>query len=241
VDDTLQIKGGRGYGLPDSLRSRGEKPDPVERLMRDMRINLIFEDRAGDHAALIARKAVDTHMRVAGDLIDPKVPAGQKVGALLGEPSTPSGIPSSGRRARVVRPREFGRLASHMRFVERSSRRLARSLFHVWCGSVPCLEKRQAVLGRLVEIGAELSRSPAACSRRMRCSEESPETGPRELADVFSQQARLRVEQKSHDHGNNTDTVTYTYARLLDDHSLAGRGNRPGVSLAERRCSVIND
>jgi hypothetical protein len=222
ADDTLQIKGGRGYETADSLRSRGEKPDPIERLMRDMRINLIFEGSSEIMRLFIAREAVDTHMRVAGDLIDPKVPAGQKVGTLL----------KAGAFYAFWYPKlwlgvrgwfgfgEFGRLASHMRFVERSSRRLARSLFHCMVRFGPMLEKRQAVLGRLVEIGAELLAIAAACSRAQAMLKKNPrETGPRELADVFSQQARLRVEQKFHDLWHNTDTATYTTARhVLDDH-----------------------
>jgi alkylation response protein AidB-like acyl-CoA dehydrogenase len=224
VDDTLQIKGGRGYETADSLRSRGEKPDPIERCMRDMRINLIFEGSSEIMRLFIAREAVDTHMKVAGVLIDPKVPPSKKIGPLF----------KAGAFYALWYPKlwfgfrgwfgygEFGRLATHVRFVERSSRRLARALFHCMVRFGPKLEKRQAVLGRLVEIGAELLAVSAACSRAHAMVKKNPrETSPRELADVFSHQARLRVEQKFHDLWHNADTITYAAARhVLDDHFL---------------------
>jgi len=222
VDDTLQIKGGRGYETADSLRSRGERPEPVERMMRDFRINLIFEGSSEIMRLFIAREAVDTHLQVAGPLIDPKSTGQQKFRALLKSAGfyglwyPKLWIPFKG----WFGYGRFGRLAGHVRFAERSSRRLARTLFHCMIRFGPKLEKRQAVLGRLVEIGAELLAITAACSRAHAMVQQNPgQTGPRELADVFSRQARRRVEQKFHEIWHNDDTATYTTARhVLDDH-----------------------
>lgn len=224
VDDTLQIKGGRGYETADSLRSRGERPDPVERMLRDFRINLIFEGSSEIMRLFIAREAVDTHLKVAGPLIDPKSTAAEKRRALLRSAMFYAvwypklWLPFRGRLGYGA----FGRLARHMRFVERSSRRLARTLFHCMIRFGPKLEKRQAVLGRLVEIGAELLAISAACARAHMLVKKNPtQTGPRELADVFSRQARRRVEEKFRAIRHNDDRVTYQTARhVLDDHFL---------------------
>ncbi len=224
IDDTLQIKGGRGYETADSLRLRGERPDPVERMMRDFRINLIFEGSSEIMRLFIAREAVDTHLKVAGALIDPKSTGSQKFQALLKSAGfyglwyPKLWIPFKG----WFGYGDFGPLGRHLRFVERSSRRLARTLFHCMVRFGPKLEKRQAVLGRLVEIGAELLAISAACSRAQAMVKQNPsQTGPRELADVFSRQARRRVEQKFREVWANDDVATYQTARhFMDDHFL---------------------
>jgi alkylation response protein AidB-like acyl-CoA dehydrogenase len=229
VDDTLQIKGGRGYETADSLRSRGERPDPVERMMRDFRINLIFEGSSEIMRLFIAREAVDTHLKIAGALIDPKASLGEKLSALV----------RSAAFYAVWYPRlwvgirgrfgygEFGPLATHLRFVDRASRKLARTLFHCMVRFGPKLEKRQAVLGRLVEIGAELLAITAVCSRAQAMVKQDPANhGPIELADLFSRQARRRVEDRFAAVFDNDDVAAYGVAQqvLRNEHTWLEQG-----------------
>jgi hypothetical protein len=216
VDDLVQIKGGRGYETADSLRRRGDRPDPVERMMRDMRINLIFEGSSEIMRLFIAREAVDTHFSVAGDLVNPKAPAGVKAKALLKAAGFyawwyPSQWFGWGRWPRYA---EFGPLAKHLQFVNRKSRKLARTVFHCMVRFGPKLEKRQAVLGRLVEIGAELFAMSATVSRAHAMVKKNPgDRGPLELADVFCRQASRRVHDKFEDVWFNDDTRTYRLAQ----------------------------
>jgi alkylation response protein AidB-like acyl-CoA dehydrogenase len=237
IDDALQIKGGRGYETTDSLRSRGERPDPIERMMRDFRINLIFEGSSEIMRLFIAREAVDTHLEVAGALIDPKTSASEKLAA-LGRSALfyATWYPRLwfGLRGQIGYG-EFGRLATHVRFVDRASRKLARTLFHCMVRFGPKLEKRQAVLGRLVEIGAELLAITAACSRAQTMVAQDPgNQGPVELADLFSRQARRRVEDRFAAVFDNDDVATYAAAQqvIRNEHTWLERGM---ARLADRR------
>jgi len=220
IDDTVQIKGGRGYETVASLKARGERPDPVERIMRDFRINLIFEGSAEIMHLFIAREAVDRHLKVAGDLIDPRTPMGRKASALFRAAAFystwyPGRWFGWGRWPRYA---EFGALAQHVRFIERTSRRLARTTFHAMVRFGPKLEKRQSVLFRLVDVGAELFAMSAACSRAEALRKKGrPEAV--ELADLFCRYARERVRDSFRTVFANDDVRTYGVAQDV----LAGR------------------
>jgi alkylation response protein AidB-like acyl-CoA dehydrogenase len=220
VDDALQIRGGRGYETADSLRERGELPLPVERAMRDLRINRIFEGSTEIMHLFIAREAVDTHLRVAGDLVDPRAPASRRAAAALRAllhyawwyPSRWVGAFRS--------HSGFGPLARHVRYVDRTSRRLARALFHAMVRHGARLEKRQAVLGRMVDIGAEAFMMTAACVRARKLVGENPgDRSPEELADIFCRHARRRIDALFRSVFDNDDVVTYRAAR----HAMDGR------------------
>jgi alkylation response protein AidB-like acyl-CoA dehydrogenase len=217
IDDTVQIRGGRGYETADSLRARGETPWPVERIMRDFRINLIFEGSSEIMHLFIAREAVDKHLQIAGDVVMPGKAAGERLAGLVRSalfygwwyPSRWIGWgfwPKYG---------EFGTLAPHVRFIERAARRLARNAFHAMLRFGPKLEQRQSVLFRLVDVGAELFAMAAACSRARMIQKKDPATGRRaaELADLFCLQARGRVKMKFGNLWRNEDVPAYRVAQ----------------------------
>ena len=216
VDELVQVRGGRGYETAESLKARGEKPIPVEALMRDMRINRIFEGSTEIMHLLIAREAVDQHLEVAGEILegdgDLKAKAGVAVQAAkfyarwlpqlaVGEGVKPGSFA------------EFGELATHLRFVERNSRKLARSTFYAMGRWQAALEKRQAFLGRIVHIGAELF----AIASAVTYAKTLGTAEARELADVFAKQARRRVEGLFGDLWANDDDDNHALARRVLD------------------------
>lgn len=159
VDETMQIRGGRGYETADSLRARGEEPEPVERLMRDCRINTIFEGSSEIMRLFIAREALEPHLKIGAEVVNSTLPWKRRAKAALSAGwSYAKWYPSkwlpigAGDIADQLHPM----LRDDLDCIARQSRRLARTLFHEMALNGPSLEKRQVLLGHLVDIGAEL-------------------------------------------------------------------------------------
>jgi alkylation response protein AidB-like acyl-CoA dehydrogenase len=242
IDDALQIRGGRGYEMAESQARRGEPPIPIERAMRDFRINLIFEGSSEIMRLFIAREAVDHHMKTAFALVNPESSMKDKVGAA----------------GRVVRfyPAwyarrwvgqvggydEFGVLAKHLRFAERATRRLGRAIFHAMVRFGPKLERRQMVLFRAVDIGAELFAMSAACSRALMLSRRG-QSEALTVADAFCRAARERIRERFENLFGANDPALYRLAQevLKGEHRWLERGIvgiMPGTAAAGAATAV---
>ena len=230
VDDALQIRGGRGYETADSIEARGETAYPAERALRDMRINRIFEGSSEIMRLFIAREATDRHLRLAAPLLDPRAGFAMRMRTALRlalhyswwYPTRHlgwSGWP---------RFRAFGPLASHARFVSAASRRLARSIFHAMARYRAELENRQALLGRIVDIGTDLVAMTAVLLHAKRVRERG-DGGANALADLFCRMARDRIELRFATLFNNDDVAFYRVARrtLSDDFRWLEKGIVP--------------
>ena len=217
IDGTIQIRGGRGYETAASLKARGEKAWPVERLMRDARINTIIEGTSQVMRLFIAREALDQHVQRILPILDPRMSFGEKIKKALNAtahyagwyPSQwfyrkegPSGIS-------IPRP-----LRPHLRYIAKTAHRLARNLFHAMMLYQQGLEKKQQILTRIVNIGTDLFAMAAACSRAHSLQAKNPsDPGPLELADLFCRQARGRIEKQFSALFGNDDRFTYRIAQ----------------------------
>src|SRR3712207_1835338 len=220
----VQVRGGRGYETAESLARRGEKPVPAEQMLRDMRINRIFEGSTEIMHLLIAREAVDQHLRVAGDVVfgdsgvAGKVRAAARAGAFYASwfPTLTTG---AGQRPGSFA--EFGELAAHLRYVERHARKLARSTFYLMGRYQARLERKGRLLGRIVDIGAELYAIACACVYADTVARERPERRQEvyELADLFCGQARRRADRLFRELWANDDEAQYEAAQ----QGLSGR------------------
>jgi len=217
IDELMQVCGGRGYETARSLQARGLRGVPVEQVMRDMRVNRIFEGSTEIMHLIIAREAMDQHLHVAGDLMEPDLPLDKKAKA-LGRAGAfyATWYPklAVGRGQAPVSYATYGELAGQMRFVERASRKLARSTFYGMARWQAGTEAHGAFLGRIVDIGAELFAISAAVVYTQTQMRDHPEraTETQELAQAFCTQAQLRADRLFHDLWTNADDANHRLA-----------------------------
>ncbi len=219
IDETMQIRGGRGYETAESLRARGEKGVPVERMMRDCRINRIIEGTSEIMHLFLAREALDPHMEVAAELMLKHLPLSRRLKAGIKMANFYSKwYPQQWVNAGMFHAySEFGpKLARHMNYVESTSHHLARSIFHSMGMYQNTLERRQMILGRYVDVGTELFAMAASCARAKMLSDREPgNPHPVHLANYFCKEASRRVESLFAAQSDNDDAQANKIAKCL--------------------------
>ena len=212
VNETMQIRGGRGYETAASQAARGEKPVAVERWLRDCRINTIFEGSSEILRLFLAREALDPHLRLAGPVLNSRYSASERMTTAVKAGAHYAGWypllwwPLSASGSDFAAP-----LRGHLRFAARASRRLARTLFHAMLRFGPKLEKQQLLLGRFVDIGTELFAMAATCSR----AQALRTTEALDVADYFCRTARLKIDDLFRHIRHNEDRRGYRLAQRL--------------------------
>lgn len=213
INETMQIRGGRGYETADSLKNRGEAAFPIERFLRDSRINTIFEGSSEIMRLFIAREMLDPHLKVAGAVLNSQLPVSRRLRAAAGAllfyarwypaqwlPASPGGARNP-------------KLKRHLRYAARTARKLARGIFHAMARHGPKLERQQLLLFRFVNIGAELFAISAACLRAESLLGGADGEEILHVADFFCRTARLRIEENFARIGRNADSAGYHLAR----------------------------
>jgi alkylation response protein AidB-like acyl-CoA dehydrogenase len=217
ANDTMQIRGGRGYETAASLRKHGESPDPVERILRDSRINTIFEGSSEIMRLFIAREALDPHLKIGAPVLDRRLPlpargsAGMRAAGFYARWYPGTFLPGV-----VGRPFDR-RLAHHFHWCSSTARQLARRLFHQMLVQGPALEKRQLMLGRFVDIGAQLFAMSATLSRAQAMVERADHeaSDALDLADYFCRSSRLRVAEWFRFLARNADEPGYRLSKKI--------------------------
>lgn len=221
ADDSMQIRGGRGYETADSLKGRGEEPIPVERFMRDARINLIIEGTSEIMHLFIAREAMDPHLRRILPMMSPKTSGPEKM----------KKVAEFFAHYAIWFPRQWmylscwknyaevsPKIKKHIVFVEKAAHKLARELFLAMAVHQQGLEKRQQILFRFVNIGTDLFAMAASCSHASYLAGQNPaDKGAEELADLFCREAALRIQREFRSQRQNDDKMIYKIGRNMLD------------------------
>ncbi len=214
IDETMQIRGGSGYETSSSLRARGADYWPVERVMRDVRINLIIEGTSEIMHLFIAREALDPHLSRSKVLLSSHTSAAEKLKAFMAAGAYYSlwypklWLPSL-RSYPVAEP-----LKAYLSYVDESSRRLARDVFHQMLRYQKKLEAKQSVLNRIVDIGTDLFAICAACAYADHLMKNG-QSNAAELAELFCRQAHERIETNFRDESSFVDRLGVRVAKKV--------------------------
>lgn len=208
VDLTMQLRGGRGYEKARSLKARGEEPFPVERIMRDCRINRILEGTTEIMKLFLAREAMDGHMKRALPLLSKKTSFTEKAKAIASAIGFYAAWYPKQQLSQLSSShfKEMQELESHYQFIEKNSHKMSIALFGAMVKHQKNLEQKQLLLGRLVDIGTELFAMTCCCSYAVHMSSKmNGDKGPIELAHYFCTLASRRVQEKFAELKNNDD------------------------------------
>jgi alkylation response protein AidB-like acyl-CoA dehydrogenase len=222
ADDAMQVRGGRGYETAQSLAGRGEPPIAVERFLRDCRVNTIFEGSSEIMRLFIAREALDPHLKVGGAIFNTQLPMSERAKAVF----------SSGKFYAGWYPRQWlmngaGRienlhvtLQGHIDYAARTSKRLARGLFHAMARFGPKLDREQLLLSRFVGVATELFAISATCSyAQWLLGQGKPADEVLSVADYFCRSAKTRIDHHFAGTMRNVDRRGYQLVQEL----LAGK------------------
>ncbi len=220
TDKALQIRGGRGFETEGSLAARGEAAIGVERMLRDCRINRIFEGSSEIMHLFIAREAVDRHLEVTATLLDPRASLGHK---LLSLPRVALFYARWYLKLWLgfvwAKYHAFGPLGPHLRYADRASRRLARSIFHGMLRFGPGLERKQAFLFRAVDVALELFVLTASVMHAQRKLELG--RGDFDVVERVAFATRARVRALLRAMWRNDDATKYRFAQRVLAGNLA--------------------
>src|SRR5713226_1578198 len=229
ADDAMQVRGGRGYETAQSLAGRGEPPISVERFLRDCRVNMIFEGSSEIMRLFIAREALDPHLKVGGAIFNTQLPMSERAKAVF-----TSGKFYAGWYPRQWLPGGAGKidnlhrdLQAHVNYAARTSKRLARGLFHAMARFGPKLDREQLLLSRFVGIATELFAISATCSyAQWLVGQGKPADEILSVADYFCRSARMRIDNHFAGTHRNVDRRGYQLVQdlLAGKHELLRNG-----------------
>lgn len=152
--DLFRIYGGRAFETPDSLRLHGEPPAPIERMIRDALINVIWEGSNGILTLWIGREGLGEYFTQGNAFLEFQITEMLR--------ATPFFVKTAARSFNALSVYEKAGAAQGSseavweRFVAQKSRELAQTTLWVTARHRRGLARKQLLLTRLVKAGMHL-------------------------------------------------------------------------------------
>lgn len=208
LKDAQTIFGGMGYETADSKRVRGEPAFGIEQLVRDAEMYRIGEGATDILRPFVAREALNMHLERAKDYLDERMSPARRMSELArlirfyvlwyARLWMPRRLPSQGLL-------QHPKVRSHLRFVERASRRLARAVLYTVLWHRQALRDEQGRQSRIEMVGEDLLLI-AVTSLYAQQQQRAAGMGVWDLAEEVFREASLRVKHQIRELLLNHDT-----------------------------------
>jgi alkylation response protein AidB-like acyl-CoA dehydrogenase len=216
VNDLFQVRGGRGFMTFDSQRKSGELGIPVMRMMRDARINLVWEGTSEILRIWMAREALAPYIEkglafLQGSSSDKFAALSYYAGMAI-RSRLPYSTPSSSAGM-------FGEdYAGWVRFIESSTRSLTRSTVSATLRHRQGLHNKQILLQDLIDDSLAIF-PMAAIIWYTSQPEMRTKPGIRELTNYFCQEMKDRLDPPSSPEkrirGHKKDSTVYRLSKTI--------------------------
>ena len=225
LKDAQIIFGGMGYETAHSKWLRGEPAFGIEQLVRDAEMYRIGEGATDILRPFVAREGLNMHLESAGHLFDEQTRKGRQLTELrrLLKFYIPWYV--SQWRSRPLPPRselQHPKVRSKLLFVERASRRLARTILYAMLLHRKALRDDQGRQNRIEMVGEDLLviAATALYTEAQERAGAQPEVW--DLAEECFREATSRIEQNLQELIRNQDAgVTFVGAKALNGQYAA--------------------
>jgi len=213
VRDAQTIFGGMGYETADSKQARGEAAFGIEQLVRDAEMYRIGEGATDILRPFVVREGLSPHLDRAKSLYAEHLSILEQIREAL--KLLRFYLPWYLRQWRKG-PRPDGRELAHpqvrpaVRYVERTSRRLAREILYAMVRFQAAFRDEQRLQNKIEAVGEDLFAMLATVLYAERQARLDGHTTVWELAEAFRATATQRIEQRLREFRHHRDTTAAT-------------------------------
>jgi alkylation response protein AidB-like acyl-CoA dehydrogenase len=216
VNDLFQVRGGRGFMTAEAQRKSGEQAIPVMRMLRDARINLVWEGTSEILRIWMARESLSPYLEQGLAILQGSISRKLAAGRYYARMSLLSSLPFlHSQSASSLFRKEY---ADWIRFIESSSRSLTRSTLTTTLYHRQKLHNKQLLLQHLVNDSLLLFPMAATLWYASQ-PEKRTKPGIRELVTYFCQDMADRLHPPSSIAGrirrHQKDTVVYRLSKAI--------------------------